>query len=305
MADASNSGLIFVSEQFEPQTLEYVVDGLVKLRCTWVFGERAKRLEREEYVERRSVREIEFEKLRGVPIKQRTYVFTLAGGRFTYIPPYSGRYFHKACPIIGDLDKNRVSTGIRDLDEVIGGMMRGGLFLVEVEHGVGIRYLPLLHAIAYNMVNSGRAVIALLSFVPIPKFDSGKEEGEKALLVMHPKETYDETAVAYVREYERLKHDFGEVLEIIDLDALESRFTFRKAIDFLTDAMSRGFSSNVPIMALVKGGMRSLGMASRLASQHIVLKEMDGALLLYGVSPRTGLYCILERPEGIRMIPIF
>ncbi|RLG51494.1 MAG: hypothetical protein DRO00_07145, partial [Thermoproteota archaeon] len=87
MVDAVRSRLIFISEQFDHSSLEYVVDGLVTLRQTWVFGERAKRFEREEYVERRSVREIEFEKLRGVAIKNRTYVFTLAGSRFTYILP--------------------------------------------------------------------------------------------------------------------------------------------------------------------------------------------------------------------------
>jgi len=308
MVDAAGSRLIFISEQFDHSSLEYVVDGLVTLRQTWVFGERAKRYEREEYVERRSVREIEFEKLRGVAIKNRTYVFTLAGSRFTYILPYKAENTPEPCTYVSELDENRLSTGIKELDEITGGLMRGGVFLIEIEHGVGLRYLPILHVIGRHAVSSGRAVLALLNFIPIPSFESGTEkfEGRKKrpISIVYPEETYDDTAVNYVREYESLKHEFNEVLEIVDLDAIESRFGSRKAVDFLIDTISRGFSNRMPVIVLVKGGMMSVGIASRLSSQHVVLKEMDGALLLYGVSPRTGLYSIVHEQKKIRMIPI-
>jgi len=308
MVDAVRSRLIFISEQFDHSSLEYVVDGLVTLRQTWVFGERAKRFEREEYVERRSVREIEFEKLRGVAIKNRTYVFTLAGSRFTYILPYETREVPEPCTYTGDLDENHLSTGIKELDEISGGLMRGGIFLIEIEHGVGLRYLPLLHVMGRHAVLAGRAVLALLNFIPIPSFEpeaeKAKEKRERPLSVVYPEETYDDTAVAYVREYERLKHQFKEVLEIVDLDAIESRFGYRKAMDFLIDAISRAFSNRMPVIVLVKGGMTSVSIAPRLASQHIVLKEMDGALLIYGVSPRTGLYCLVPEKGKMRMIPV-
>ncbi len=307
MVDAARSRLIFISEQFDHSSLEYVVDGLVTLRQTWVFGERAKRFEREEYVERRSVREIEFEKLRGVAIKNRTYVFTLAESRFTYILPYEAGEVPEPCTYAGELDENRLSTGIKELDEISGGLMRGGIFLIEIEHGVGLRYLPLLHVIGRHAVLSGRAVLALLNFVPIPSFkpERGSEEKrERRLSVVYPEETYDDTAVTYVREYEGLKHKFREVLEIVDLDAIESRFGYRKAMDFLIDAISRAFSNRMPVIVLVKGGMASVNIAPRLASQHIVLKEMDGALLLYGVSPRTGLYCLVPEKGKMKMIPV-
>ncbi len=308
MGDASGARLIFVSEQFTRSSLEYIVDGMITLRQTWVFGERAKRLEREEYVERRSVREMEFEKLRGIAIKNRTYVFTLAGSRFTYIKPYEVVCVQEPSACISDLDENHLSTGIEELDEITGGLTRGSIFLMEIERGVGLRYLPLLHIVGRHAVKSGRAVLALLNLIPIPILERGVKEQEKGLKrplsVVYPEELYDDTAVTYVREYERLKHSFKEVLEIIDLDAIESRFGYRKAVDFLIDASARAFSHNMPIMVLVKGGMASAGIASRLASTHIVLKEMDGSLLLYGVSPRTGLYSIVPEEKRFKMIPI-
>ncbi len=308
MVDAAKSRLIFISEQFDHSSLEYVVDGLVTLRQTWVFGERAKRFEREEYVERRSVREIELEKLRGIAIKNRTYVFTLAGSRFTYILPYETGPPPEPCVQTPKLDENRISTGIKELDEITGGLMRAGVFLIEIEHGVGLRYLPLLHVIGRHAVSLGRSVLALLNFIPLPGFGSQtgefKKRKELPLSVVYPEETYDDTAVAYVREYERLKHQFNEVLEMIDLDAIESRFGSRKAIDFLIDAISRAFSNKMPVIVLVKGGMASVNIAPRLASQHIVLKEMDGSLLLYGVSPRTGLYSLISEQKRMRLVPI-
>ena len=304
MADTTGSRLIFVSEQFDHLNLEYVVDGLVTLRQTWVFGERAKTYERAEYVERRSVRELEFEKLRGVPIKNRTYVFTLAGSRFTYIPPYEALTPLEPSTCVSELDKNRLSTGVKELDEITGGLVRGGIFLIEIEHGVGLRYLPLLHVIGRHTSSSERAVLALLNFIPLPTFLEEKPEERGILSIVYPEETYDDTAVAYVREYESLKHRYGEVLEIIDLDAIETRFGSRRAVEFLIDAISRGFSDKMPVIVLVKGGMVSSGIASRLASQHIILKEMNGTLLLYGVSPRTGLYSIVSEDRKMRMIPI-
>lgn len=308
MGDSSGTRLIFVSEQFARSSLEYIVDGLITLRQTWVFGERAKRFEREEYVERRSVREMELEKLRGVAIRNRTYVFTLAGSRFTYIKPYEVEGIQEPHARVTELDENHLSTGIEELDEITGGLTRGGIFLMEIEHGVGLRYLPILHIMGRHTVKSGRAVLALLNFILVPSMERGVRElpkkPKKPLSIVYPEELYDDTAVTYIREYERLKHLFNEVLEIVDLDAIESRFGFRKAVDFLIDASTRAFSNNMPVIVLVKGGMASVGIASRLASQHIVLKEVDGSLLLYGVSPRTGLYSIVPEEKVFRMIPI-
>ncbi len=87
MIDTSEARLIFISEEFGQQPLEYMAEGVVTLRHLWVFGG-GMGSTYPPLVRRRSAREIELEKLRGTPIYQRTYLFTLCKGRFTCFLPY-------------------------------------------------------------------------------------------------------------------------------------------------------------------------------------------------------------------------
>ncbi|RLG40017.1 MAG: hypothetical protein DRO05_07440, partial [Thermoproteota archaeon] len=252
-------------------------------------------------IRRRSAREIELEKLRGVPIYQRNYLFTLYRGRFTCIPPYRPAGVQAPEEAVPDLNDWYMSTGIRELDKACRGLPRGRLFLVEVGGRVGIRCYPLLFEMIWNVVLSGRGALMLSSLIPIPEFLKGirehKGSGEFKRVGSFKRiflsQTYEETAVSYVREYERLRRIHKEVIEFIDLNALESRFGPRKAISFLLDAASRAFESRVPVVLIAREGIASLDVASRLSSAHIALDDLNGALVLYGISPRSRLYGLI------------
>ncbi|MFQ5712111.1 MAG: ATPase domain-containing protein, partial [Candidatus Geothermarchaeales archaeon] len=145
---SKKANIVFVSEKSERTTLDYLVDGVVTLS--------------ERRVENRPVREITLNKLRGVQRSSDRYLFTLLDGRFqsfrarkTYLPAILQKR-----PPIEDPDKNRISSGIHDLDELLGGGYERGSFNV-IEQGIGIGDLHdmVLVPTILNHLNLGRGLV--------------------------------------------------------------------------------------------------------------------------------------------------
>ncbi|MGQ4872299.1 MAG: ATPase domain-containing protein, partial [Candidatus Thorarchaeota archaeon] len=115
--------------------------------------------------EQRVYRRIIIEKMRGVPIEQDEFLFTLHGGRFTYIPWYKHRY--PAITVerepISDPSKDMISTGSRSLDRVLGGgFQKGALNLVELE-SITAPYLETIYIpFLSNQLQLGRPVVIVL-----------------------------------------------------------------------------------------------------------------------------------------------
>lgn len=132
--------LILVSEKLGTSSLDYAVDGIVTLRRITMDSRRA--------------RELEIEKLRGVMIDQPGYTFTLEGGRFQYFVPFKRRKVEKPRKIeLVSNTKNHVSTGITDLDRILGGGFKKGSFN-SINAGDDISLLGYQSIIAHIIINS-------------------------------------------------------------------------------------------------------------------------------------------------------
>src|SRR5208282_1220350 len=75
LADSSKARIIFVSEEPGRTTMDYLVDGIIEL----VRSEEHERI----------FREVEVQKLRGTLVDQHKYLYTLLGGVFRHLQPYS------------------------------------------------------------------------------------------------------------------------------------------------------------------------------------------------------------------------
>lgn len=152
VADSTKSRTIFVSEEPERSTMDYLVDGIVEMKREEKFG--------------RVFREIEVHKLRGTLIDQHRYLYTLLGGRFNVIPPYTDVPIERSRPpptikSAGEF----LSFGSPDLDAVFGGLRRGSVFVLVYDESVpytAIRLVTLPAVI--NALNAGHAVLD----VPLP-----------------------------------------------------------------------------------------------------------------------------------------
>src|SRR5438093_1083848 len=114
-------------------------------------------------IDDRRVRELEFRKLRGVPIRQERYLFTLAGGRLRYLEPFAFTLPERTS-MFRPLENTatHMSTGSRDIDALLGGgVPRGSTVLLEIRGDVPFEaqiYVPLTALL--NFLATNNAVMA-------------------------------------------------------------------------------------------------------------------------------------------------
>jgi KaiC/GvpD/RAD55 family RecA-like ATPase len=294
--------LIFVSEFANVMPLDYIVDGVVTMEQFRLPGY-AKGSVRTRYV-----RQIKLDKLRGVEIGQKTYTVTLHEGRFRFFEPYRE---HKDALIasdgvrVPDLSKDRISTGIPDLDTVTGGLKYGSCNVLEIDHGVGKRYYQILTALASNAIKNGRGVFILPS---LGYQLSSRDIFVPTNVIVSQPEGDDPVAWGkdLLQKWDVLRESTGRpILNIIGLDAIEFAFGY-KAVLNLTNLMIRKWKETNDINVLVvKSGQESMNMAIHTADTYILVNELNGGLFLYGVIPRTEPYnMLLEDRNRISLTPM-
>ncbi len=327
--------LILVSETADQTPLDFIVDGVVKLSDVEIRGEAMGGQVYSEQLSSRTARLIELNKLRGVKRGQKSYVFTLHNGRFRSFPPYTVQTTPRLEPI-PDIDKNHRSTGIKDLDNIIGGLKRGGLTLFEIEYGVGLRYIPFLDQIAMNLSSNNIGVVRIRS-AGVSSTLENKIPEAMGVYQFKPKtwitwrlEKLFPTSREYLDFFEVIKKESSEILELslmesrkeyaefleqkgeshpsvaefIGLDTFEILYGADNTLKLLDEAVSRAIESNEVLIAVVKRGVKSVEMITKIADAHIIFKDIVGSLFIYGVQPRTGLYNVSSDEQGIHLTPV-
>lgn len=300
--------LILVSEFAKIMPLDYIVDGVVTMQH-FKLG-RTSGMDASAGMRIHYARQIRFDKLRGVEIRQKTYTVTLHGGRFRYFEPY---HEHRDAKIeidmirVPDPKQSRISTGIPDLDNLTGGLKYGSCNVLEIEHGVGKRYYQILTALASNALKNGRGVFILPSigyqlsskdiFVPANVVVSQPEDDEDL----------EKWGKEVLEKWDELRDRTGKpILNIIGMDALEFAFGYKKLLNMMANRMIRKWKDTNDINVLVvKSGQESINMAIHTADTYFLVNELNGGLCLCGVIPRTELYNMhLEEQNRISLTPI-
>ncbi|MGH9918493.1 MAG: hypothetical protein ACRD6W_06465, partial [Nitrososphaerales archaeon] len=130
-------------------TMDYLVDGIIELVRSEQHG--------------RVFREVEVQKLRGTLVDQHKYLYTLYGGVFRHLQPYTPPKQSEAKKFkpIPDLDF-AFSFGSPGMDEAFGGIRRGSTFALEYTEMIpytAIRMIEL--TLAINALNAGHGVFLL------------------------------------------------------------------------------------------------------------------------------------------------
>ena len=317
LADNTDARIIFVSEEPERTTMEYLVDGIVVLR----------RLEENGVL----LREFELTKLRGVPIDQHKHLFSLEGGRFTSFeyhlkPDYSKA--HKVSPK-KDLE-DAFSFGSENLDSLFYGIPKGSTFALVYEsqvHYASVRTVDLLAII--NALNLGHGVF----LIPLPASPLHEIAGLVKPFVSHEAYTNRLAIGSMEREAGRLKppfHGIGAqedkglgdnisvliekvrknsrtkgVLVIESMVQLESSFasTTNEVLEGISNRISKIQESSTDALLITlhsdaKMKSRALAMSRRYA--RIFMK--DRATVIVGEKPSTEPY-VLERDESNSLLP--
>lgn len=283
---------------------EFIADAVVILRRR-LFDERI-------------LRDLEIVKLRGVELKENRFVFTLSSGVKVYppfkLPTCDGA---KLIPPPDDPSENTYSTGVRDLDRILGGYPRGSTIVMEVDPKVEdkVYRLGLLLPLVYSFMKKHRPVIIIpslnISFEEILSYSRCigysdevigellrivglglKEEEHRCLITLKGRdvsEDYD-ILIGHIDQFIRGREP---PLAIIGLDTLIARYGLEDSIRMVSLSIHetrRVGGLNIIIAKPVYGYRRVEEVLPAISHIYLKLSREHGVYLLYGVKPRTGLY---------------
>lgn len=297
--EETGARMILVSERPETNTtLDQLAEAILVLH--------------QNVIEDRRVRELEIRKLRGEPIRQERYLFTLAGGRLRYLEPFAFTLPERTS-MFRPLENTatHMSTGSRDIDALLGGgVPRGSTVLLEIRGDVpfeGQVYVPLtallnflatnnaVMAFPYSDYDPTRARLFATQFMPedvynanMRVFTTDQVEDPVAIkFSLNPTEDFDK----WFGTYSEFKAKGKTIWMLMALDTVEN-FYGQGVMNFLATVAARA-AVNKDIQSIVaRPNLELTRKVANISQIHLVLSQRWGTLILYGVKPRTGFYAL-------------
>jgi len=317
LVEGEGTNVLFILESADP-TVDYLGDGVI------ILNSRDYR--------RRRLREIEIIKLRGCEITQPRYLFTLKGGR---IRAFSGDLSSRLSlpetwSAIMD-NRERISTGIVDLDHMLGGgLERGTIVLIDLGEGIPSSLTRTIESsLVTNFISLGRGAL----WIPSRKESPG---GARALIVGMVKESVFEERVRMpvaARQlgaegseailpvegedasadlsWKKVEYSFREaqrpILSLMGFDTLESMYG-PTIMDQLTGHLAAIKQNGCVFVAITSPSIRSTDRLADLANVRLMVERIGGTIVLYGKEPFTECHAVSlekrERGGGIALTPI-
>ncbi len=303
-ARSENKKLILVSEG------EKKVPGLRELERSSDAIIRLEKLQENQ----RMYRQLNIEKMRSQSIRQDTFLFTLNEGRFGYIPWYK----HQFPPImverepILDPSKDKISTGNRSLDSILGGgFEKGMLSLVEVED-LAAPYLETIYIpFLSNHLQLGRPAVILLPegwspdrftqglghFVDAKRVEKQVVFFGRHVLSQHENvRNIDDDPWKTLQEirYEatQLEKEFNtQATEFFSLNTLENKYGIAGVKGMMAEITAALPETNRTTVTILSK-QQSLKSGAIAHSVHLKVQELSGVLSIHGVIPRTNFLAV-------------
>lgn len=302
IARKTRTHLILISEYTSERRLDYLVDCILRLEKGQIDG--------------RIVRRVFIDKMRGVQVTHSNYPFSLKGGKFThFVTPSSdlGSGRHKVIMNEGeDLPTRNYSTGIEDLDRVIGGYPPGSFVLLEMaEDSISWAYRPVLFHTIANFLRNDCGVIyipedgsysssmkkRLLDYVSDDVLDknlrmptiSEAESGDPCLF--HAGRDVESVRARFDKHFEVYTVLKEPVLHVLGLTGLNI-YSDDEVRETLSEAVSWVRTTNDILIGVLNPSVKLKDEICEMADVHLRFISINGTLNLYGVKPYTVLYNI-------------
>ncbi|MVT13739.1 MAG: hypothetical protein GPW16_05630 [Euryarchaeota archaeon] len=308
LVEGANASVIFVSEKGDISPEDYIVDGVIYLYHDVEDGRR-KRI-------------LKINKLRGVEIFQSSYSYTLYGGKFlTFYPEeYEKREITKFEPTKND---NYYSTGIPDLDKMLGNGIRPSSFLtIEIGKDISMEEIRLLfRPIGLNFLYNDIGIF----MIPLGGWNPMRLEKDFTRFidpdifrkkVRYVDYTVEESNIPYVvaaggkdeqQVNQRLLRaildltgfENKSVLNFIGTDTLEYIKGTDNAIKELFH-MAQSVKSSADVAILMVRESQSLkNEIINISDYYLKLVEIENVPFIYGIKPRIIYHSlIVDRNKG-------
>jgi KaiC/GvpD/RAD55 family RecA-like ATPase len=295
----SKLSMVIVTEGSRIGDLGHLVDGIVTLSSSEIEG--------------RVTRTFMVNKMRGQRVLMNRGLFSLDGGRFTFVPykvPRNGNGNGSTAfpgPPIPH-SQSLYSTGSSDLDEMLGGGIRRGSFiLMDIDGNVppdGPQLL--LNTMRANFLNQGGSCFS----VPVGNFSSefvadslrpyiGTEALEERVRIAEfdpdsparkwkvpLKGRLREDAQTFLSAWTSLNNESPKML-VVDYDRMQQVYGEDQPFSGLSDISAEIRDSGALNIGLASRHTRLRDGLVRTADYHLRLLSNEGSMLMFGVKPYT------------------
>lgn len=306
MVEPTNSKLVFVSETAESSTLDYLADAIVLLEDRELNGAR--------------MRYIVWEKIRGTPIPQKRYIFTLHEGRFRMFQPSAIERPGPTREFRPIKLEGAYSTGSIQLDRLLGrGIPKGSgvLFLLGREVYSHV-ILPFIATMISNFVmTDGVAVvlpIAGISMRAMTEATVGQlpdEMRSRVKVIDLRKEEIDlASPEAALRDLKRIVRETrGEkernCMMVVGMDFLEYYFPARDLRTISLDVIGQVKDTEDTAVFIARPSTRTREELEDLVDNSLEIDMVEGTLLLRSRKPPSIYYHLgFAGERGIELTPI-
>lgn len=318
--ERAGAKLIFVTENPEDRSLDFLVDGIVELR--------------QKHYNERIIREIVLSKLRGVRINKPSYIFSVNSGIFHSYDHYhpsefldSSHFLQSSDNIRRDLlkTKSHFTTGYHELDEMFGGGFPIGC-TVSVELGPHVNAkvaLAFLGKIIANFIASENLFLfqpfektgqdVILQYTKslglqndLIKIITATLQSKKSTVPI--KEGVDKQLDQIQQEIQKIKKKYQKKMlltilgpDVTDLFSKDASKQDRESLSFVKS------NSDLSIFVSRRLSDNRHTHLSEISDIRLLIVEIDGTLCLQSESPWSHLYAIvtsLEKDNGIDLGPI-
>ncbi len=305
IAAGHKAKVIFLSEDPNMTTTDYLVDAVVTMRNERFDGNR--------------VRTIEWNKLRGSAISLSTNIYTLADGRFTAIPPSDIlRLPPTAAKPYSPLphQETQYSTGSADLDNFFeGGLPKSRHIMFELgRYSSSFEcFTPITSTVSMNFIaNGGSAILvpssgsagtqlkALNSHLPskdvrerfrVGSFGKPVDSGS-CQFEMDPC-SWESSCDMILDISQSIRASSGNpCMYAISADVVNHVFDHSDAARFMQRIVHKIRHSEDVLLSVVTFGSSLTNELGGMADIYVRFEQVEGALVIHSVKPRSQLYSV-------------
>jgi KaiC/GvpD/RAD55 family RecA-like ATPase len=285
--------LILVSEYKDQKPLDYIVDGVVVL----------------EKADGRRV--IHIEKLRSVKIENTSYPFTLYNGEFRSFPHMSN-YEPKTRHDVIKGENHLFSTGIKDLDQIVGGYPMGRTVLIEIKDDALVSsHEYFTSPLMANFALQGLGIIIIpcagcdVDLIKRKNVDLVGADAFDEYFRMIPEDVCRMGDIALSTEISRIIAEFkGDCMLMVGVDGLEYTYEDRADLSNMFSVLSMKHKRECKLMVwILKPGLWMNNVAKNMADVHMKISSFYGTMTFEGIRPKTGLYDVDTSHPIVKLTP--
>lgn len=313
MAEAGDAKIIFISEEPELTTTDYMADAIVVLH--------------DEEVEGRRYRRLELLKIRGMPIPSKYLPFTLIGARFKVLAYDLLKPEHELERAIREIldggKEPKLTTGIAQLDDLLIRIISPGSML-PLELGPTVQLSQMLRVFAHWTISilalegcivmlppmaSSPYMLKLRSLLEgreeLSRFKIGCMKEEQGCFKVDP--TYP--GITFRRIIETAKamknRTAGPCGIHVSMDFLESLYEPSSVLRHLTLLVAEAHGIPSYLLVDLRSSSKLVDHVEGMSPIYLRVVERDGGLFLYRVKPFSQLYAFSTGDDGsVELIPV-